>query len=247
MSTRNIVTLKWGNRYPADYVNKLLSAVRRHLSGDFRFVCFTDDATGLDPKIETFPIPDIDIPEHKILSGWRKLCLFRDDLPLEGECLFLDLDIIITGPLDQFFTYQPEKIAIIHNWVHWRKSIFGKRPEIGNSSVFRWQANKHGHVVEQYLAEKDWALETFHPPQSYLSHCIREHMVYWPDAWVKSFKRHCRPIFPLNLMIEPHLPKEASIIAFHGKPDPDEAAVGYKGKRPHHKVLPAKWILQHWK
>jgi hypothetical protein len=149
--------------------------------------------------------------------------------------------------LDRFFTYEPGKIAIIHNWVHWRKSLFGKRPEIGNSSVFRWQANKHGHVVEQYLVEKDWALETFQPPQSYLSHCIRERMVYWPDSWVKSFKKHCRPPYPLNLFLEPRLPKEASIIAFHGRPDPDEALVGYKGKKPHHSVLPAKWIQRHWK
>ena len=247
MTQRNIVTLKWGDRYDADYVNKLLRASKRNLKGDFRFVCFTDDASDIDPAIETFPIPDIDIPERQIGTGWRKLCLFRDDLPLEGLCLFFDLDIVITGPLDDYFTYKTDNIAIIHNWVHWRKSIFEKRPEIGNSSVFRWRANKHAHVVEQYLSEKDWALNTFSPPQSYLSHCIREHMIYWPEGWVKSFKRHCRPTFPLNFIKEPKLPRDASIIAFHGKPDPDEALAGYKGNKIHHRSLPTKWIQKHWK
>ena len=137
MEQRNIITLKWGNRYPADYVNRLERAVRRHLSGEYRFICFTDDAAGLSDQIESFPIPEIDIPDAQLVTGWRKLCLFRDDLPIEGACLFLDLDIIIVGSLDKFFSYETGKIPIIHNWVHWRKSLFGKRPEIGNSSVFR--------------------------------------------------------------------------------------------------------------
>lgn len=243
----NVVTLKWGTRYSSDYVNKLFKSVQRHLNVNFKFVCFTDDANSLDSAIATFPIPEIDMPEDKLLTGWRKLCLFRDDLPVEGVCLFLDLDIVITGPLDKFFTYEPDKIPIIHNWVHWRKSITGNRPEIGNSSVFRWKANMNNHIIEQYISEKDWALDSFWPPQSYLTHCISEQMVYWPDSWVKSFKRHCRHLFPMNLFIEPRLPKDASIIAFHGKPDPDEALIGYKGRKPHHKVLPTKWIKENWK
>lgn len=243
---KNIVTMKWGSRYPSSFVNKLYNSVSRNLESDFRFICFTENTEGLNSSIETFPLPSIDMPDDKLLTGWRKLSLFRDDLPLNGECLFLDLDIVITGDLSRFFSFQVGKIPIIHNWVHWRKSLFGKRPEIGNSSVFRWQANKHYHVIEKYLAEKDWALKTFSPPQSYLSHCIREHMVYWPDSWVKSFKKHCRPIFPLNFLLEPKLPKAASIIAFHGKPDPDEVLRGFRGKKIHHHVLSAKWIRDHW-
>ena len=54
-------------------------------------------------------------------------------------------------------------------------------------------------------------------------------------------------MFPLNLILEPTLPHDARIIAFHGKPDPDEAAAGYTGKRVHHHSKPAHWIDQHWK
>jgi len=46
-------------------------------------------------------------------------------------------------------------------------------------------------------------------------------MKFWPDEWVRSFKRHCRPVFPLNLILQPKLPKNARIVAFHGKPDPE--------------------------
>jgi hypothetical protein len=49
------------------------------------------------------------------------------------------------------------------------------------------------------------------------------------------------------LVLAPHLPKDAQIIAFHGKPDPDEAAAGYEGKKLHHRSKPARWIDQHWR
>ena len=245
-SQRNIITLKWGNRYGAEFVNKLHAAVARNLSPPFRFVCFTDDPVGLAPAISHFPIPEIDLPARPFVTGWRKLCLFRRDLPINGYCLFLDLDLLITGNLDAFFDFEPDKIAIIKNWMHWRKEWFGKLPLVGNSSVFRFEANQCGFVLDQFLREKEWALANFRPPQSYLTHCIRDRMVFWPEEWVRSFKRHCRPIFPLNFCLEPRRPREARIVAFHGRPDPPEAAQGYRGKKLHHYSRPASWIREMW-
>lgn len=246
--TRTIVTLKWGDRYGSEYVNRLASAVRRHTKTPVRIVCFTDDGGGIDPVVEIFPIPEIDLPAAEKVTGWRKICLFRPDLPIEGLGLFVDLDVVITGSLDDFFTFGNEDdIPIIHNWLPAHKTWFRPDPMIGNSSVFRWKLNDCAFVWDQFHGEKEWALANFRPPQSYLTHCIRPRMKFWPAEWVRSFKRHCRPVFPLNFLLAPSLPKEARIIAFHGKPDPDEAAVGYKGKRANHFSLPAKWIDEHWK
>jgi hypothetical protein len=245
--TRYIVTLKWGNRYGSEYVNRLASAVRRHTKAPVTIVCFTDDAKGIDPTVEIFPIPEIDLPVAEMITGWRKICLFRPDLPIEGFGLFVDLDVVITGPLDDFFTFgNDEDIPIIHNWLPAHKTWFRPDPMIGNSSVFRWKLNHCAFVWEQFHKEKEWALANFRPPQSYLTHCIRPRMKFWPAEWVRSFKRHCRPAFPFNLILEPKLPKDASIIAFHGKPDPDEAAVGYVGKRLNHRSRPARWINENW-
>lgn len=243
----NVVTLKWGKLYGPEYANRLYASVRRNLSRPFRFVCFTDDASGLRPEIEAFPIPEVPMPEYYLNSGWRKLCLFRDDLPISGLSLFMDLDLVITGPLDVFFDYgPPEQIPIIHNWVAWHKALFRKRPEVGNSSVFRFVANQCVFVYRQYLGEQEWALKTFWPPQTYLTHCIRPRMIYWPEAWVRSFKRHCHPHFPLNYLVDPKIPEGARIIAFHGRPNPDQALVGYKGKKIHHYVRPTPWIGEYW-
>jgi hypothetical protein len=246
--TRYIVTLKWGNRYGPEYVNRLASAVRRHTKEPVTVVCFTDDGSGIDPSVEIHPIPEIDLPAAEKVTGWRKLCLFRPDLPIEGLGLFVDLDVVITGPLDDFFSFGDDhEIPIIHNWLPPHKTWFRPDPMIGNSSVFRWRLNHCTFVWKQFLSEKDWAIANFRPPQSYLTYCIRPRMKFWPAEWVRSFKRHCRPVFPLNFLVTPSLPSAARIIAFHGRPDPDEAAVGYKGKRANHFSKPAPWIDENWR
>ncbi len=241
----NIVTLKWGDRYGPEYTNRLYDAVSRNLSLPFRFVCFTDNIENLNSEIETHPIPEIAIPSPQILTGWRKLCLFKPDLPISGPSLFLDLDLIIRGPLDPFLTFEPDKIPIIHNWVSGMRRITGRRPAIGNSSIFRFLPNEQTFVYEQFLQEKEWALANFSPPQSYLTHCIRPQMVFYPEDWTASFKRHCRPLFPLNLFLEPKEP-EAPVVVFHGRPDPDEALAGFDDGKPRHHTKPATWITQYW-
>jgi hypothetical protein len=243
---RNIVTLKWGSRYGSEYVNRLAAATRRNTKCDLDIICFTDDVAGIDPSVTTYPIPEIELPTKFMVCGWRKLCLFRTDLPIEGECLFLDLDIVITGSLDDFFTYEPDRIPIIHNWIPAHKTWFRKRPEIGNSSVFRFTANQCGFAWDQFHSEKEWALANFWPPQTYLTHCIRPKMCYWPETWVRSFKRHCHPVFPFNLFIAPKLPQDARIVAFHGKPDPDELLENYRGRKIHHHSKAAPWVAKNW-
>jgi len=34
---------------------------------------------------------------------------------------------------------------------------------------------------------------------------------------------------------------------FHGRPDPDEALTGYKGRKLHHHIKAAPWISDHWR
>ena len=51
-STKQYVCcLKYGTKYSADYVNKLFNMVSRNLTVEHQFVCFTEDATGIDERI----------------------------------------------------------------------------------------------------------------------------------------------------------------------------------------------------
>ena len=72
----NIVCLKAGKAYGPEYVNILFDMVRRNLVAGYpgRFVCLTDDPTGLDAGIETIRLPG------NIETWWGKLYMFKRGL-----------------------------------------------------------------------------------------------------------------------------------------------------------------------
>ena len=241
----NIFTIKWGARYGAIYVNRLYASVRTNLVRPFRFFCLTDDDSELVGEIEARPLPRIELPESHARTTWLKLGLFMDNqVDISGECLFMDLDVVIMGNMDCFFDYMPGKRCIIHNWVQ-RHLIFKGRPDVGNSSLFRWRANTMQFAVDKFYSERDWALTNFKPPQVYLTYALGE-KYWWPESWVKSFKRHAVPTFPLNMFMTPKIPRDTRILIFHGRPDPDEAIDGYRPGKLYRWTRPSPWIGDYW-
>jgi hypothetical protein len=246
----NIICMKWGTRYPAPYVNILYRSIQRHLTRPFRFLCLTDDATDLLPGIEIYPFPENPgITKARWPNVFLKLVMTRDGFAdLSGPTLFLDLDLVILDSIDCFFDYQPGKNCIIHNWIELRKQILRPRPNIGNSSIFRFQAGESQHIYDTFMREIDRALDRsiFQTEQAFLTYAMKERY-WWPEKWVRSFKYNCRPPFPLNFFLAPKKPVEAKFLVFHGKPDPPDAIIGFSGKSLNHRALPAPWIAEHWR
>ena len=56
MTTKNMLCIKWGTKYGGAYVNRLYEGVRENLSGELRFVCLTDDPSGLCDEV-ALPLP----------------------------------------------------------------------------------------------------------------------------------------------------------------------------------------------
>jgi hypothetical protein len=250
----NVLCLKWGAYYGPEYVNRLYAGVKRNLRRPFRFVCVTDNPEGLADGVDAVPFPP---PPQGWKGPWPnifvKLCVFQDGFAgLKGPTLFLDVDQVVTGPLDRFFDYKPGEFCIIHNWIEWRKHLFRRRPMIGNSSCFRFEAGGMNHVYEKFLAEQDRALNRrlFRTEQAFMTYAVGlDNINWWPNGWVASFKRSCAWMFPLNLVLRPrHPPKAAGILCFHGNPSPEEAIAGFRGKKGHieQRTLPAPWIEALW-
>lgn len=246
--TVNILSMKWGTRYDAGYVNRLFAGVRRNLRQPFRFLCFTDDASGIHSAVETLAIPDLGLPDRAFRRGaWPKVGILRDGLAnLEGPCLFLDLDLLILRPLDEFFSYRSGEYCLIKDWEQpYQRLRHRGKPRIGNTSVFRFDAGTMGYVVDALLADREGALASFRNEQRFVSHHARSRC-WWPDEWVASFKRHCIPFFPLNLVSTPREPQAARAVAFHGRPNPHEALAGYRTGPVHRWVRPTTWIARYW-
>jgi hypothetical protein len=235
----NVICIKWGTRYGPEYVNRLYHMVSRNLSLPFRFVCLTDDTTGLESGIETLPIPEMDIPAKHAVSPWRKLTLFSSELGnLKGKALFLDLDVVIVQSIDCFFSHS-QKFTIIENWTQ-------RGQGIGNSSVYCFEIGRHTDVLDYYKAHTDEVLRQHKNEQIFLSRRIGD-IDFWPAEWCRSFKFHAIPKGPLRYFKAPRLPEGCRILVFHGHPHPHEAVVGdYRGRlRKYFK--PAPWIEDYWK
>lgn len=232
----NVICIKWGTKFGAEYVNSLYKMVEKNLTIPHRFVCFTDDTNGIDPNVETFPLPTLDdegLPE----KAWKKLGLFTSQLgDLQGRALFLDLDIVIRDNIDDFFKAEGE-FLIIKDW-DFEKDI------IGNSSVFRFEVNKYPEIIENFYKEGKTIRERYKNEQAFLSHQMHDKGVlgYWDKDWCVSFKRNCLRPFPLNFFMEAIDPEKAKIIVFHGRPNPIQAHNGFWGKGGFRYVKPTKWL-----
>ncbi len=237
--------MKWGDKYPADYVNKLYGMVSKHLSGDFRFVCLTDDSAGVRKEVECLDCPSVPIPAPYSNLGWRKVSLWAERLPrMEGDWLYLDLDVVITDRLDEFFEYQPDTtFVVMQNWTQ-----PGKR--IGNTSVYRFRVGSHPYLLRNLAHNHSDIFKKFRNSQTYISRTIND-IAFWPDDWCVLFKVQCVPPMPSRWWKTPVLPKHARVVAFPGVPNPHEAVAGiwpakwYKAFYKH--IRPASWINDYWR
>ena len=243
--TQTVISMKWGKRYGSDYVNRLYSMVQRHTKRPTRLVCYTDDANGITSAVETYPLPPIDLPEHRRWHPWRKISLWQKELEgISGEVLYIDLDVVITGGLDDFFDYKPGRYCVARNWTQ-------PDQRIGNTSVYRFEVGAQTHLYDRIMKECADVMAQYSNSQTFISREIGD-MEFWPDPWCVSFKHSLIPAWPLNLLVMPKLPHDARIVAFTGKPDPDEALEG-RWPREHwyhvfyKHVRPTPWIAEHWR
>mgnify|MGYP000539581447 CR=1 FL=1 len=237
---RNVICMKWGSKYDALYVNRLYSMVQRNLTLPHRFICFTEHPEGLAEGIEAKPLPALDLPDGLPERGWNKLTTLKDPLDdLQGDALFLDLDLLILDNIDCFFEAEGE-FLIINDWLYPNRVT-------GNSSIYRFRVNEHADVLDYFIKNQDKVRAKFRNEQAYLSQAIHDKgmLHYWPEDWCVSFKRQCMQKGLMGLLKEPKFPEKAKAVIFHGKPDPDQAILGNSGKwfRP---MKPCTWIEKYW-
>lgn len=244
MEPVHIVCLKWGDKYPAEYVNRLYRMVSKHLTLPFVFHCLTENTQGLDEAIHVLPLQI----EPGLKGWWYKLQLFKDDFyGLSGQVMFLDLDVVILANIDALFQYHPEAFVIIKDL---------QSGKIYNSSVFKFRLGTQTHIWQRFLADKTRIMARMHGDQDWISECVND-AVLWPSGWVVSFKKECNAraassygylgkflrsrgwLLPKG---EAEPPAGAKIVYFHGKPDPDDVVNG-----PYDMWKQASWIEEQWR
>lgn len=193
--------LKAGAAFGPDYVNKLYDMLVRSLpDGAYKFVCLTDDPSGLDPGIHMLPLP------ADLERWWGKLYLFKRGLFEDGErIVFVDLDTVIVGSLREIVSYRG-RFAMLTDF------FFPERPASG---VMMWEAGAYtAGIWDAWDAAgrprdpggDQWWIGT--QPQGRDADRLQ---TLYPGSFV-SYKAHCAP-YP---------PKGARVVCFHGRPRPHE-------------------------
>lgn len=207
---------KQGGAYRTpEYVERLARAVARHLDQPHRFVCLTDYGGEVDGA-EVIPLL------HGWPGFWSKIELYRPGL-FTGPVLYLDLDTIICGPLDDIVS-TPGPVAatwdLQHGWLNsscllWRVDL---------SCVYGAMCADPDGIMARYERGDLWG------DQGLLQHTLSRAGIPWvwmqeayPDAvwWHPNAFRHQPP------------PPGVSIALWYGEPKPHEVR--------------SAWLDQHWR
>ena len=239
--------MKWGKRYDYKYVNNLFFSIQKFTENPTKLICFTDDKTNINDDVICKPLPKINLPKQISETPWRKLSVWQYPLhDLKDDVLFLDLDLVITGNIDKFFNYNVGKYCVIENWTQIGKGI-------GNTSCFRFPVKKFKHLFDNFESDPYKIWKIHHIEQVYLSREIIEQK-FWPKDWCKSFKHDLLPKWPNRIWKAAKLPKETSIVAFTGKPDPDDVLKEkwpvpkkYFYKKIYKQLRKPNWLEDNWK
>ncbi len=254
MAILNAVCLKYGTLYGPEYVNRLYRAICRNTVSEVRFFCMTDDRRGILPSVEFLPLPEESFQKRMEEAQARapqkhgrlkKISMFRPDLysDIDGPLMVFDLDVVITGNLDEIRDYAPGKVCMRREW-----HATPQNGKLGHGSVERFDPRLHGYLYEFMARDPEAGVELGRgSEQTYTSRCAeaRGDFEAFPEEWIVSFKYDCRPMRPLNLLLEPRLPRGAKVICFHGNPKMEQAVEGYRAD-PLHSTRPCHWLRDAW-
>ncbi|OCX66782.1 glycosyl transferase [Thioclava sp. SK-1] len=219
---KQVICINWGTKYGPKFINRLYAMVARNITPPFSFTCFCDSAEGVRPEVDCQPLPEIPVEIPQTKKGiWPKARLWGPKLGnLTGNVLFLDLDLVITGSLDDFFTYgDPDQVILSRN---------PARPfeRLGQTSCFRFPVGKLLPIQEKFCADPKGIAEEYVWEQRFVTRNAPGGVDLFPRAWVRHFRNQCVPLWPLNWVKEPHLPRDARIVIFPGGLHPQVAIKG---------------------
>ncbi len=208
-----VICVKWGDKYSDEYVHNLKYMVEQHIPHR-EFVCITDrpvEGVMCNPLVCDWP------------GWWQKVGLFQPGL-FPGDNLYLDLDVVITAPLDIFVAClqtDPDKLWALDDFSYsLRNPRQGLSPEFKrklggdgtvNSSVMLWRGSGRSVVpwIWKTAQKAPELMNVLHGDQNLIS------QVLWPggirllpDGYAKSWK-YGRG-------------QKAPIVVFHGDPKPHE-------------------------
>lgn len=230
-----VVCLKWGTKYGSEYVNKLYSGISRNTNIPFKFHCFTEDSDGLNSSVIVHSLPFAD----KLNGWWNKLYLFSNHFPIRGKIVFIDLDTVITGNIDDILL--ADGFIVLRDF--YASLARGVSTSDIGSGLMTWdtsQGQPHPEIWEEFIEDAPSVVRSLHPhgDQRWIQKFVNDKK-YWQDilpGHVVSFKSHCIK----------GLPDNARVVCYHGRPSIPESIEKLTRGWKNAPIRPAHWIRDYW-
>ena len=217
-----VLCVRFGNKYPVSYVEKLRNMVSRHLTVPYTFACLTDDA---DPIAEVNSLIQPNAGYQK--GWWHKVHMFDPAVGLSGRILYFDLDVVIHNNIDKLVTTFKNDFLGIQDFnrkfhVSWNSL---------NSSVMCWTAGTQNFIWEKFRDNPKEAMR-LHGDQDWIWKCAKDRIKFWPRDWIQSYKWEVRDRNELTnvngkrnfktVEIKSRVHPQCCVTVFHGDPKPQD-------------------------
>jgi len=186
-NTMNFFTLKWGDKYSSEYVNRLYGSLVKHYHKPFTLTCYTDDYNGIHDEVKIANINLLRRYNTNRVFTYEKLILM--DFHETGT--WLDLDILIHNNITDLDYSSKFKMI----WNHWNPlsrsyTWYGKGSSCHvNSSFVYWN---NPEWLKRFTADNWEKIEwTYKSLDKYLfyQHARRDRLSYWPEDIVSNYNR----------------------------------------------------------
>jgi hypothetical protein len=223
----NICTWWWGTKYEYGYVMKLVRGLRRHCS-PFRMILVTIDiAMDLGKDVDqVITIQEEDRHLLKMKGCLARLRMFDPEWQsannIEGRLVCLDLDTVITGPLDKLFDLQDSFVIL--------QGANASNPCPYTGAMMMLRTGTHAEVWDDFDLERLATIPKyeFADDQGWIAHKLPG-AAGW-KAGADGVYAFMKPGWPNK---HGGLPDDARIVTFPGYRDPAQF-----------KSLP--WVQKHW-
>lgn len=269
-----VVCVKWGTKYGAGPVNLLRNAIRRNTTSDFRFVCITDDAAGLDPAIVVQPFPDFVVPVDDWLKAEcrLKLAMFAPGILQDGlPTIYVDLDTMIRGDLQRLtdlLVQKPGLYILPNHYIQWWpiqkyvRKIAPHKYYFGNSSLLAFWPERTHFIFQEFNRLVAAGIDPIrnHPfsDERFISWVAWEQIRVFPSSLAQKFaEEYMTPIAGIE-EVRKHLPwviarrRSAVAVTFVGGDfKPDKLIALKKGEMVRYRHLVHRWdhddFAEYWK
>ena len=161
-----MVFVKWGTKYGPEYVNGLVQATLAHTSVPVDFICFTDKAADIDPRVDVRPFPDFGVPVETMTG--RGGSLLKMSMFLKGQLaagvptLYIDLDSSIMGDVARLVDCLKQRRGMYmltrHAIPHWRfrglvRRLMPSRYYLANTAVMAFFVEDWFGITDRFMVD----------------------------------------------------------------------------------------------